>query len=401
MLKDELRTIILSQQDWLIPGQHEIPRNILKRIGELSPFGYIITGVRRAGKSTLLRQIMQERNARNYFNFEDSRTAGFEVRDFRTMEVLFLELFGSDQELYFDEIQTIPGWEKYVRDALDRRKTIIITGSNAQMLSRELGDKLTGRHLDFEIFPFSYSEFMQFRELHPGPESLLSYLSQGGFPAFLSMGREELLSTLIRDILERDIFMRYKLRNHGVYRQIVQFLLSNTGKEISFNKLRNVFEIGSASTVMEFIQYLTDAYLVFLLPKYDTSLKVQARNPRKVYCIDTGLVNFSSLSGSPDRGRLLENSIFLHLRRQGHQIWYFRGKRECDFITRDTSHRYTAMQVCWQPGTDNEEREISGLREAMAALNLTTGKIITFDQEDMIKTGNTVIELVPAWKIML
>ncbi|HRY32003.1 MAG TPA: ATP-binding protein [Bacteroidales bacterium] len=392
---------MLSQQEWLIPGQHEIPRNILKDIGELSPFGYIITGVRRAGKSTLLRQIMQERNARNYFNFEDSRTAGFEVRDFRTLEDLYLELFGSNHELYFDEIQTISGWEKYVRDALDRRKTIVITGSNAQMLSRELGNKLTGRHLDFEIFPFSYNEFIQFREYNPGPESLLSYLSHGGFPAFLSMGREELLSTLVRDILERDILMRYKLRNHGVYRQIVQYLLSNTGKEISFNKLKNVFEIGSASTVMEFIQYLTDAYLVFLLPKYDTSLKVQARNPRKVYGIDTGLVNFSSISGSPDRGHLLENSIFLHLRRQGHQIWYFRGKKECDFITRDRDHRHAAMQVCWQLGTDNEEREISGLRESMAALKLTTGRIITFDQEDMIKSADTVIEIVPAWKIML
>ena len=139
---------------------------------------------------------------------------------------------------------------------------------------------------------------------------------------------------------------------------------------------------------MDFLNYLTDAYLIFLLPRYDTSLKVQARNPRKVYAIDQGLVNFSSVSGSPDRGRLLENTVYLQLRRLGYEIWYFKGKKECDFIFRDGKNAFSAIQVSWQVGDQNEKREVEGLIEAIIQLNLTEGTIITFDQEDiLVKDG--------------
>lgn len=246
--------------------------------------------------------------------------------------------------MFFDEIQNISGWERFVRDAIDRKKTVVITGSNANLLSRELGKKLTGRHLDFEIFPFSYREFLSYLNLTPGANSFLLYISEGGFPGYLSMGKKEVLSTLVSDILVRDIFSRYNLRNQDVYRRIVQFLLSNTGKEISFNNLKNTFEVGSASSNMDFLNYLTDAYMLFLVPRYDTSLKVQARNPRKVYTIDQGLVNFYSVSGSPDRGRLLENTIYLQLRRSGYEIWYFKGKKECDFIYRQEWNYFCYMK---------------------------------------------------------
>ncbi len=209
-----------------------------------------------------------------------------------------------------------------------------------------------------------------------------------------------MLSTLVSDILVRDIFTRYNLRNQEVYRMIVQFLLSNTGKEVSFNKIKNAFEVGSASSVMEFMNYLMDAYLIFLLPRYATSLKVQAKNPRKVYGIDQGLVNFSSVSGSPDQGRLLENTVYLNLRRSQKEIWYFKGKKECDFICREEKNKYSAIQVTWQLGLQNEKKEIEGLMEAMDQLNLTEGTIITFDQEDkLIKDGKT-IKLIPGWKWM-
>ena len=209
-----------------------------------------------------------------------------------------------------------------------------------------------------------------------------------------------MLSTLVSDILMRDIFSRYNLRNQDVYRRIVQYLLSNTGKEISFNNLKNTFEIGSATSVMDFLNYLIDAYLLFLLPRYDTSLKVQARNPRKVYAIDQGLVNFSSVSGSPDRGRLLENTVYLQLKRLGYEIWYFKGKKECDFIFRDGKNAFSAIQVSWQVGAQNEKREVEGLMEAIVQLNLTEGTIITFDQEDILVKEGKTIRLVPGWKWM-
>lgn len=400
MLKDVLKSILLSQQEWLIPEEKEIPREQLAKFSSLPPFAYLLTGVRRSGKSTLLKQLMRHHGSLNYFNFEDSRTAGFEVSDFRILEELFSELTGSEPILFFDEIQNIPGWERFVRDAIDRKKTVVITSSNANLLSRELGTKLTGRHLDYEVFPFSYREFLAYFQFVSAADSFLSFISEGGFPGYLRLGKKEVLSTLVSDILVRDIFSRYNLRNQEIYRQIVQFLLSNTGKEISYNNLKNTFEVGSASSIMDFLHYLTDAYLIFLVPRYDTSLKVQARNPRKVYAIDQGLVNFSSVSGSPDRGRLLENVVYLHLRRSGQEVWYFKGKKECDFICREKKNTFSAIQVSWEVGQQNEKREVEGLLEAMCLLNLTEGTIITFDQEDsFVKEGKT-IRLIPGWKWM-
>lgn len=395
MLKEVLKQIILTQQEWLEPEAGEIPREQFERFLSLPPFTYIFTGARRSGKSTLLKQVMRHHGSLNYLNLEDSRCAGFETADFHVAEEVFTELSGNSSMLFFDEIQNVQDWERYVRDALDRRKTIIITGSNARLLSHELGTKLTGRHLDFEVFPFSYREFLAYFHLKPGADTFFSFVSDGGFPGYLRMGKKEVLSTLVSDILVRDIFSRYNLRNLEVYRRIVQYLLSNTGKEVSFNNLKNVFEIGSASTVMDFLNYLTDAYLVFLVPRYDNSLKVQARNPRKVYAIDQGLVNFSSVSGSPDRGRLLENTVYLQLRRSGYEVWYFKGRKECDFICREEKNRYSAIQVSWEVGASNEKREIEGLLEAMEYLNLSEGTVITFDQEDTLVREGKTIRLIP------
>jgi hypothetical protein len=400
MLKETLKTIILSQREWLEPEVNEIQREMLAKFIQLPPFSYILTGVRRSGKSTLLKQVMRQYGSLNYFNFEDSRTAGFEINDFRTLEELFDELSGNNKLLFFDEIQNVNEWERFIRDAVDRKKTVFITGSNARLLSHELGTKLTGRHIDYEVFPFSYREFLNFFSLEPNPESFLKYLTKGGFPGFLQMEKKEMLSTLVSDILVRDIFSRYSLRNHEIYRRILQYLLSNTGKEASFNNLKNIFEIGSASSVMDFMNYLSEVYLVFLIPKYDTSLKVQARNPRKIYAIDTGLVHFSSVSGSPDQGRLLENAIYLQLKRLENEIWYFRGKKECDFISRKGNSNYSAIQVSWQVGVQNEKRETEGLMEAMDNLNLTEGTIITYDQEDRFLINGKTIRLIPAWKWM-
>jgi len=400
MLKEVLKSILHSQQEWLVPEDKEIPREQLNLFSSLTPFAYILTGIRRSGKSTLMKQLLRANGSLNYFNFEDSRIAGFDLNDFLVIEELFSELSGNKPIFFFDEIQNIQGWERFVRDAIDRRKTVVITGSNAKLLSQELGTKLTGRHLDFEVFPFSYREYLIYFNRNAGADSFLSFISEGGFPGYLSTGKKEVLSTLVSDILIRDIFSRYNLRSQEVYRRIAQYLLSNTGKEVSFNNLKNTFEVGSASSVMDFLNYLTDAYLLFLVPRYDTSLKVQARNPRKVYAIDQGLANFSSVSGSPDQGRLLENTVYLHLRRSGYETWYFKGRKECDFICRKGKNLYCAFQVSWQVGQQNEKREVEGLLEAMNELNLTEGTIITFNQEDsLVKEGKT-IRLIPGWKWM-
>ena len=398
MLRDVLKSIILAQQEWLHIPEREIEREMLKDLKELHPFAYIITGVRRSGKSTLMKQCMRLHHSQNYFNLEDSRTADFELEDFLVVEQLFGELFGDSKILFFDEIQVVPGWERYVRDAVDRGKTVVITGSNAEMLSTDLGSKLTGRHLDYELFPFSYNEYLAFHYSSACSDSLQDYLTDGGFPGFLAVKNRELLTTLASDILVRDIFARYNLRNQEVYRRMMQFLLTNNGKEISFNNLKKLFEIGSASTVMDFMQYLTDAYLFFLVPMYHTSLKVQIRNPRKVYGIDQGLVFSTSSSGSPDLGRLLETTVFLHLKRTRAEIWYFRGKSECDFITRKGRNDYQAFQVCHDVNEHNQQREFSGILEAIDALKLQKGTIVTMNQEDTVLVNGKSIHLIPGWK---
>lgn len=398
MLKEVLKSIMLSQQEWLVEDEREIPREILNDFSNLPPFVYILTGVRRSGKSTLLKQVMKAYGSKNYFNFEDSRCVEFSLKDFNTLEELFLEEYGNRSILFFDEIQNVPEWERYVRNAMDRKITVIITGSNAKLLSKELGDKLTGRHLDFEVFPFSYNEFLNYFKISRSAESFRSYLLKGGFPSFLNTGIGELHSTLVSDILTRDIFTRYNLRNYDAYRKLLSFLLSNTSKEISFNNLTNIFEFGSPNSVMDFMTYLDDAYLVFLVSKFDYSLKVQARNPKKNYSIDTGLVNFYSFSSSPDYGRLLENLVFLQLKRKKKQIWYFKGKRECDFVIKDNSDSYSTIQVSWKIDDQNEKREITGLTEAMDLFGLSEGLIITFDQEDTIRKDSKTINLLPAWK---
>ena len=400
MLKETLKNIVVSQQEWLSPSDKEIPRENLNWFSSLPPYAYIVTGVRRSGKSTLLRQIMRNHDSKNYFNFEDTRAVGFEINDFLILEEVFMEISGNDNLFFFDEIQNVQEWERYARNAVERKKTIVITGSNSTMLSIELGTKLTGRHLDFEVFPFSWNEFVNYFNLSGSPDDFKNYLTQGGFPEYLEHGKKEIFSTLTSDILIRDIFARHNLRNHDSYKKIVQYLLSNTGKETSFNNLKKIFEIGSANTVMDFINYLIDAYLFFLIPRFDHSLKVQARNPKKIYAIDQGLVNFTSLSGSPDLGRLFENSVFLHLRRKRKEIWYFKEKKECDFIIRDENNVVLPIQVTWQLGIQNEKRETDGLLEAMNKFNCNEGLIITFDQEDQIKKENKTIRLIPGWKWM-
>lgn len=401
MLKEVLKSVILAQQEWLSSLDHEVERELLHELKAQQPFAYILTGVRRSGKSTLMKQCMRMHHSRNYLNLEDSRTADFELRDFLLVEQLFEELFGDSRILFFDEIQNVPGWERYVRDAVDRRKMVVITGSNAKILSNELGSKLTGRHLDFELFPFSFNEYLTFHNLTANAQSLQGYLTEGGFPGFLAVKNRELLTTLASDILIRDIFARYNLKNQDVYRRMLQFLLTNNGKEISYNNLKNVFEVGSASSVMDFLQYLTDAYLFFLVPLYHTSLKVQIRNPRKVYGIDQGLVYSTSSSGSSDHGRLLETMVFLHLKRSKVEVWYYRGKKECDFVIRQGNLGYAAFQVCLEVHEQNQQREISGLLEAMEVLQLKQGTIVTMDQEDKILSGEHTIRLIPAWKWLI
>jgi uncharacterized protein len=363
----------------------------------LSTHAFIITGIRRCGKSTLLKQINAISSAQSiYLNFEDPRLAGFDLDDFNRLHEL-----GTKQSIthyFFDELQQIDKWENFVRFRLDEGYRIFITGSNATMLSKELGTKLTGRHISKELFPFSYSEYLEFTHQKPVEKSSLSYITSGGFPEFLKTGLTEVLMQTFNDIIIRDIALRYNIKNTTLLQQLAVWLVSNVSKPFTGNSLKKTFQIGSSSTVMEYLSYFVDSYLFFFVPRFSFSAKVQLVNPKKIYCIDNGFINTNSVSFSDDKGRLLENMVFLFLRRQTPEIYYFLEKKECDFVVFKEKKLNGLYQVCWQLDTNTMDREISGLMEAMNYFDVNLGTIITLSQTDLFHINGKIIEVHPFYQ---
>jgi uncharacterized protein len=318
----------------------------------------------------------------NYINFEDARLASFMVADFFKLEKVF-----SNKVFFFDEIQNVKEWERYIRHLVDNKVKCVITGSNASLLSRELGTKLTGRHLTTELFPFSYTEFLTFLKKKASEKNVKDYLYWGGFPEFLKVKNAEVLQHLLNDIISRDIVVRLGIKDFKTLRELTVFLLSNVGKEFSYNKLTKYFKLGSVNTLISYLSHLEDSYLFFIVPKLDYSFKKQMVNPKKIYCIDTGLARVNSVSFSKDKGRILENAVFLHLRRQFKDIYYFRDDFECDFIVKDT----LAVQVCYRIDENNKRRELEGVKEAMKKFKIKIGVIVTFNQTDSVDG----IDLIP------
>jgi len=363
----------------------------------LPTFAIIITGIRRCGKSTLLRQIHKSYKLSSiYIDFEDPRIVGFDVSDFNKLS----EIAGEKNihTFFFDEIQNIDKWENFVRFKLDEGDNIFITGSNASMLSKELGTKLTGRHLSSELFPFSYLEFLKLNNKKANKDTSLEYLVMGGFPEYLKNKLPETLMHTFNDIIVRDIANRYNIKNVAILKQLAVWLISNIGKPISGNSIKKIFSIASSSTIMEYLVFFADSYLFFFIPKFSYSHKIQIVNAKKVYSIDTGLINVNSNSFTEDKGRVLENLVFLHLRRKNNEIYYYSNKNECDFVCFSKNKLSGLFQVCWQLNEDNLKRELAGITEAMDFFKETKALIITFNQQDKFIVDNKEIIAIPFYK---
>jgi hypothetical protein len=400
MLKQTLRLIAKSQKENIDNFKPGILREKLKSIDLDSTHALVISGIRRCGKSTLLRQISKRLNKYYYFNFDDPRAVDFELNDFEKLKKACNEEYGASDYYLFDEIQAISKWEIAVRLLLDQKKKVILTGSNASLLSKELGSKLTGRHLRYELYPFSYREFLKFKKKKNSTDSLTEYLTDGGFPEYLEKKNTEILHELLNDIVERDIAVRHGIRNTRTLKELAIYLLTNVGKEFSYNKLKVIFSMGSPNTAIDFVSYLEDSHLISTIRLFDYSLKKQQVNPKKVYSVDNGMSNANSVHFSEDNGRMLENSVFAHLRRKFSEIFYFRDKHECDFLIKEKDKITHALQVCYNITEENKSREIEGLLEAMKKFGLNKGLIVTFDQEDEINQDEKQIRLIPAWKWM-
>lgn len=401
--QNQIAQVIDIQEATYKPRHGEILREQLPHIKNVSEYASIITGMRRVGKSTLLRQIATSKKYQHvtYLNFDDIRLTGFEADDFNR---LYKEIRTREsRELFFDEIQLVKGWEIFIHQLLREDYTVYISGSNATLLSVDLGTHLTGRHLQNELFPFSYTEFLTFEKLEASAATFQQYMLKGGIPEYLRTQEPLILSSLLDDVLIRDIAVNKGVSNVQSLRQLAVYLLSNIGKPYSANRLKSVCGVASSTTVSDYISYMIDAYLIGSIGLYSDSLQVTARNPKKVYCYDTGLIASLSLSKTPDKGRLLENMVFIWLRHHYalDHIFYEQGEGECDFVAVDTAnHPELLIQVCYELNDDNFQREMNGLTEAMRKYQLHEGFIITADDEDEFSTEAGKVNVVKAWKWM-
>jgi len=397
MKYSDIQTVAEDQKNVLDSFELGTTRELLQSLPVTHSHALVVSGIRRCGKSVLLHQfIRKETDNVFYFNFADIRLYEFSAGDFSLLDELVKA--SGKRILFFDEIQIIEGWELYIRQKLDQTLRIMITGSNARMLSIELGTHLTGRHITKELFPFSYDEFCIFKSFRKEKESYLLFLDKGGIPEYLKTGNIELLSFLLEDILHRDIAARYAIRDISGLKRLCTCIISNTAKLISPSKLTGVIGVKSPSTVLEYISYFESCYLVNLVPRFSWSVKGQMLSEKKVYVVDNGLVNVASVSASKDMGRKFENAVYWVIRRKTKKIWYFSdGNSECDFIFQ-MNEEYHAIQVCHEFNRDNQEREISGLLAALRFFNLSEGIILTIDQTDKILIDGITIHVLPAFE---
>jgi predicted AAA+ superfamily ATPase len=400
ILENTIAQVIEHQKQRFSSRDCGLKRELVPDMRSLSSHALIISGIRRCGKSTLLMQMMKamDEKATLYLNFESPHLYGFGLSDFTRLDNIIAQK--GVNILFFDELQLVEGFEMYVRQKLDEGFKVIITGSNAAMLSRELGTKLTGRHITQELFPFSYTEFLAFRGLKSSPESLREYMSAGGFPEFLKTGDEEQLASLFNDVLIRDIVARHGIKDIKSLQRLASYLVSNTGNRITATKLKQPLSIGATSTVLTWFSYLELSYLVTFLPMFSHSTKAQLINPRKVYSIDLGMANAVSNVMTEDSGRRLENLIYLHLRRKYNELYYFHETGECDFVAVKNGKTEELVQVCYELTSDNVQREITGLLQAMHFFNKRKGTIVTFTDSDLIKKDGCEIKVIPAHKYL-
>ena len=393
VLKSILETCVVDQRHHIMQTDLGVERDSLEKIILRIEFITIITGIRRSGKSTLMHQLIHQLDQDfAYFHFEDPRIFGFSVDDFPKLE----EVLGDTSYYFFDEIQNVPQWELFVRKLHDQGKVICITGSNASLLSKELGTRLTGRNITKELFPFNYNEYCTFYSYKQDSDSAVKFMNDGGIPLFLKTHEITYLHQLLRDILYRDIIARYGIRNGKLVEELTLFLISNIAKPYSLNGLKNTFNLGSANSVSDYVSWLEDSYLFFSLPRFSWSLKSVAVNQKKIYSIDTGFAQANSLSFSSDKGRLFENMIYLSLRRKFTDLYYFREKGECDFVVKEKEKVTQVVQACFELNSDNLQREMNGLKEAMDFFGLQEGIIVTLNQTDLFINDDKHIRVVSA-----
>lgn len=417
---DILRTLLIEQRKEIESMDLGTEREMLAEICRYrdTPFPVVISGLRRAGKSTLLAQLAHKFYPNDdyfYVNFEDDRFISFTVSDFANLHELLIELFGSRKTFLLDEIQNIDGWEVFVNRMIRGGYKFYITGSNASLLSKELGTKLTGRYVPIELYPFSFAEYLRFRKIsRPDLKHLTTeqrgklkyafsdYLRKGGIPQALQYPQLPIHKTLYQDIINRDVGARYKIADTKPIRELALYLLSNISSLISYNKLKELLKLGSVNTIISYIEYLEASWLLLVINRYAYSVKKQQIANKKIYCIDTGLIKSVAFSFSEERGKFLENTVFLMLKRiYPDDIYYYKTEdnREVDFYL--PKHR-TFIQVSQTiTETETRDRELRALKRAMEEIEDSYAIILTDSEKMTLKIGKNTITVLPVYEWLL
>jgi predicted AAA+ superfamily ATPase len=397
--QEVISSVIDAQKADIDKMPEGLSREILNDVPVIENFCSIITGIRRCGKSTLMLQILKKRKGKSLFlQFTDIRLSGFETSDFSRLNAEIEKR--NVKILFFDEIQIVDKWEIFINQKLNEGYLVFITGSNASLLSRELGTHLTGRHLSFELHPFSYTEFLAYKSLENSINNFNDYLQIGGMPEYIKNNSGIILQHLVDDILYRDIAVRHNIRNVNALREMTVYLVSNIGKPVSARRLTGLFGINSTSTVTDYFAYLKDSYVLDFVPQFDYSIKTQSRNPKKVYSMDLGIYHQIKTTFTEDYGRQLENAVFLYLRRKYKELFYFKKSGECDFVVMNKGKIDRCVQVCYRIEDLNMKRELDGLRSAMDYFGMKEGVIVTCDQSDLFDYEGVTIKLMPAMNFL-
>ncbi len=414
--KTILGTVINDQLKEFESLGDTIPRSIFPETTDYSgSSALVIKGLRRCGKSTFMKQIIRAGFNEDfyYFNFDDERLFGFRVDDFQTLMETLIEISGERKNLFVDEIHNIKGWELFVNRIMRQGYRVFITGSNANLLSKELGTHLTGRHVDIELYPFSFTEFLNAKKINAPRKGFYSteekaqlsiefkeYFQKGGMPEAVVFSNKAILGQLLNDIIQKDIVGRYNIRNPAELKAVIRFLIANTANQITYRSIVNNFSIKSSNTIQKYIRYAEETYLIFTVNRYEKKLKKFDKNPKKIYCVDNGIVNENAPGINERKGALLENLVAVQLKRIGKEFYYYGGERdaECDFVIPDEKQ---AIQVCYDLNPDNEHRELKGLAEAMGKINANEGVILTYDNEQPAVKGNRKISIKPVWQWLL
>ncbi len=430
-----LRDLMEIVSDWNFWGgfrDDSLPRPLyMRQMAEVEKAKEVVTlkGVRRSGKSTIVTQFLKDKISGGLapentliVNLEDPRFTAPSLEMLNRLYEQFLDMFPSGEYLHvvLDEVQEVKGWEKFARFLRETGKaSVYVTGSSSKMFSEEYGTLLTGRHLDVAVMPLSFGEFLGFKGVKYGSEPaiikqrhlirnyLMEFMESGGFPKAALIEKSQkmpLLQTYLSDVLMKDIIRRFKIREAGRLEALAKYYLTNVATVQPFNRVKVPIGV-SLDTVQRFSAHLSAAGLFCFVSKFAYSLKEQMLNPRKVYVIDTGLRTAMGFRFSEDRGRLMENIVFIELLRRGYEVFYWKSpnNREIDFVVKKGRAIEALVQVCDdidRPQT--RRREVDALMEASKHLRCSRLLIITdiVEAEEKIKSRHTVT-LVPLWRWLL